>query len=122
MNSQKVEDKSLYERYGFRGLMTDYIYRMYFEYKFSSQTDDIALILFERFYLTPWIRKYPTNKPRYSLKECQSKLSKNLIKLSGNLNTKDYKVKDELYELMDVFRDMESNFTPFFKTTNNLSQ
>jgi len=103
-----MQEKSLYERYGFRGLVTDYIYKMYFNYNYTTQTDDIALILFERFYVTPWIRRKANAKPKYGLRECQAKLSDNLTKISKKLNTNNYKVNEEMYELMDVFRDMNS--------------
>ena len=81
---------------------------MYFEYNYFAQTDDIALILFERFYLTPWIRRYVDTKPRYRLKECQTKLSKDLVAISDKLRKNDYEIKEEVYDLMDVFRDMDS--------------
>ena len=103
-----MQEKSLYERYGFRGLVTDYIYKMYFNYNYTPQTDDISMILFERFYVTPWIRRKANMRPKYNLKECQSKLGENLTKISKKLDGDNYKVNDELYELMDVFRDMNS--------------
>jgi len=109
-----MEEKSTYESYGYKGVLLDMAFKAYLQYNFVYQTDELAYVLFDQFYLTPWVKKSPYLKPIYNKQQCHDKLKETLLKITSKLKNKEYKVKDELKETINILTDMEGNNTCVF--------
>jgi hypothetical protein len=74
--------------------------------------------LFDKFFLTPWTQKSPFLKPIYTQSQCKDQLQKNVSSISQKLKEGNYKINEEMDILLDVFRDIDSNYKNF----NNCSR
>lgn len=104
------EDVSTYKQYGYRGMLLDMVYQGYFTYNFTNRVDDLTYILFDKFYLTPWVQRSPFTKPIYKKQECIDKMYENIKSICEKLRKRDYNIREEAKDLKEVFSDMESKF------------
>ncbi len=108
MQNTKSEDIGTYEKYGYKGVALDMIYGGYFSYNFANRMDDLTYILFDRFYLTPRVKKSPLIKPLYTGKECVSHFYENYKKIREKMRNRNYNISEEEKELRYVLSDMDS--------------
>lgn len=103
-----MKDISNYEQYGYRGMFFDFFFKSYFKYNITHQVDDITYILFDRFYLTQWIKRSPLIAPKYNKAQCKEQLAKNMLSILDKIKKRKYNIDEESLDLEDVFGDMES--------------
>ncbi len=103
-----MKDLSSYEEYGWRGVVFDFFFKGYFKYNVTHQIDDITYILYDRFYLTQWVKRSPFIEAKYNKKQCKERLAKNMLSIIDKVNKRKYKIDEESKDLQDVFADMDS--------------
>lgn len=103
-----MSEKSVYETHGYRGVLLDIVYKAYLGSNITHQIDDITYILFDKFYLTQWVKRSPFIKPKYTKRQAKEKLFENLQAISQKLKKREYDIKEERHDLHDACADIDS--------------
>lgn len=103
-----MDKRDTYKEYGAYGVMLDYLYKMYFSYDFTYQTDEIATLLCNKLYVTPWTARSIYGRYNLDKKTGNQILHENLQSYYHKLRSSNYDTKEELYALIDPIREMSS--------------